>query len=321
MNYIYSSNGTSWSIGGIPGGPYGRMSFCNGTFFATGDTGAIATSTDGINWSNIQTLGTSPNVLGEVVWAPVLGLFVLNQYSTDVGAYFTGQWTSPTGATWTVTTTDPLNQGGQNAYREPKAGLGLVGMGTTVGGVYSGTNIYSTTLVPPWSTNGGASGYLVFGGTRFVSFYANNSNGAWYSTDGMNWSAGVNVGSNGYASYAGYLLGNFVGCLYGIGGSGGIVSPDIVYSPDGATWSSAKSPYWPTYTQCEWVGGADNGTLALLVGGTNIPNIAATSTNLSSWSTTPLPAIGTGYTGIAYGAGLFLAVTPIPNPNPIVMLL
>ena len=89
-----STDGATWTVVNIPGAAarFAEIFFIGGRFFAFGDNGTVATSTDGLSWSTMQ-VGTQ-RMLGAAFGG---SRFVLVGKS---GALFT----STSGTTWTATT-------------------------------------------------------------------------------------------------------------------------------------------------------------------------------------------------------------------------
>lgn len=105
--YIYSKDGTSWTVGSLASGTknaFGAAYGGTGTpkwVMATGSQN-VQTSTDGVAWTDQGNALPSANTWVDVAWSPTLSLFVA--VNNDNGANHQAA-TSPDGITWTQRTT------------------------------------------------------------------------------------------------------------------------------------------------------------------------------------------------------------------------
>lgn len=335
-NYAYSTDGVNWQPWALyTAGTLSGVSYGNGYFLATyligagsGD-GGTAISTDGKNW----TVYHQSLWLSKPFWVAAWGLWIstLNSNSSGGGEVYT----SPDGITWT-------NRAGgsfSGFFPIKEYGFGMVATATG--------NTSATGYTPVWeySSNGTTwttasnviDGVVLLGTTNLVNVQLNESSGANYSTDGTTWtSSSVNPGGsvsrgygvacgtfNGYAFATGFGYTVPSGFAYAYQGSG-----DVVYTTDGITWNASTTPYGATAGASPsfyFLDYAANGSTEMMMV-TAYDNHATVTTNLASWSTVSLPALGpadgsTGYQGITYNTtlGMWLAVSNNPISSGIVM--
>ena len=219
------------------------VTYANGTWVAVGNNGAVATSTDQVNWTT-QTVSSS--VTEPCLYAVTYG----NGLFVAVGTHI---WTSPDGFTWTYRPSATVGPFGGVAY-----GNGLY---VATGGnyrVYTGLGAPScatdSTLCAmatsedgiTWTDRTSTSGLtteptvgLVYADGKFVQLSWHQP--PYYSTNGLTFTPGVGTNSSLYNHGAALAYGNglfvFVGNYLDCG-YGGTVNT----SSDGITWTRYTAP-------------------------------------------------------------------------------
>lgn len=194
-------------------------------FVATGVSGMIATSSDGVTWS-VRRTSVSDNDLVDVVWSGTQ--FVATDDSD-------GTVISPDGVTWTV----------QEADSTPEI-RAFAWSGTTAVGVGEEGTVYTSSDAILWIPRSSGITETLYGvawsGTRFIAVGAQGT--IISSTDGVTWE----IETNGTAFD-----------LYGVAWSGEKFaavgsSGKIFTSADGSTWTSRASGTVTALQVVTWAG-------------------------------------------------------------------
>lgn len=341
------TNAASWSRSvGIGKSPFSGMAYGNSTFVAVGGQGTIITSTDGQNWVRRASFGTNVSITG-VAFANSLFCLIISgvPYTSSDGITWTQRTlistdayyitaannlffasgsngfvaTSSDGITWTtrsIGTTDTICAAafGGGTYvvvggafgssaaiysstnltswtnRSPSSVVQLTGVARS-GSIFvavgtSGGVIWSSPDGATWtSRNSGTSGFrgIVFGGSTFVAF-GDSASEVRTSTDGITWTARTSNAANSLSAGA-YGNSSFI-----IGGQNGV----MVTSTDGITWTLLARSYTGTYFV---------NNVYIVCGSSGL----LTSTDGMTWA--PRSVAGATVYAVAYGAGLYVAVS------------
>lgn len=250
-------------------------------FFAIASDGSdnIQTSADGITWEERDPSDNGPSVNNGVAVEYQNGLFVL---ATTSSGYFT----SRDAVRWESVDSYP-----ENGTKDLKYGAGLF-----VALLETGTNrIYTSPNGTTWTARTAAQANqwysLVYGNGLFVAVSKDGSNRVQTSPDGITWTARNAAEANPWTSVT-YGAGLFVA----VATDG---SNRVQTSPDGITWTARSVPL-DNWSAVQYGGGV---FVALGVLG------AMNSTDGISWTSRTSPITGVTFESIAYGAGLFVAVS------------
>jgi hypothetical protein len=224
----YSTDGKTWTAATLPASNNWRCAAYGGGYWvilATGSpTNNILTSTDGTNWtaSSYQPAGGAS--FSSVVWSAAQSQFV----AIDSGRG--AAYTSPTGVTWTQTTTGISN-----------LSWNQVAWGTANGGYYvsgspgGGGNFVYSTNGTSWTTASGLSSTpwnnIAYNTSlnRWIMLGANNT-GVW-STNGTSWTASSATSTGSGPWYMSTYGNGTVVCV-------GFTAPRIATTTDGTTWTN-----------------------------------------------------------------------------------
>ncbi len=171
-------NGVSWTAGAIPGGAYQSVAYGNGRWVAVGGSGVTAYSLDGKTFISGPNLGGS-NLMHDITFFKPLGLFV-TAFSSGASNQIR---TSPDGITWT--TRSQSGSMGGNFHVGSSDTLVVFGRAFA-----SSATRYSRSSDTIGWTLSFTTSTAVFG-HRWLKdrFISGHNNIAYYSTDGISWSA------------------------------------------------------------------------------------------------------------------------------------
>ena len=261
------------------------VTFGNGLFVGVSSSSAVMISADGITWtSQTDTAGSAISL-----WAITYGTVQGNPRYVAVGSKSPGGSdtltlvvTSSDGASWTATAATNMVNWVAVAY----------GNGRFVA-VANGVD--STASPPSYS--------------QFMT-----------STDGINWSAGLNGNSTELPNPT-----QWTSVVYGYGtfvAVGGFTTlsdrPAVITSTDGITWTSRSIP-----ESCNWKSVTFGGTPGLFVAVGNIGNEdngvctheVITSPDGITWTGVSSSVESSLWTSVTYGGGTYVAVAKSVNNN------
>lgn len=207
-----TSDGTSFSQGSISypaGSAIYDVAYGNGVYVAIGTYGTVASSTDGITWTN-RTSNTG-NDINKVIYAN--GLFV----TCGSGGHIV---TSPDGITWTLRTSGTTNTLRDIIYANSR----FVAVGSS-GTIVTSSDGITWTARTSGTTNSIES--ITYGNSLFVA--VDYSGGIRTSPDAITWTART----SGTTSLTAITYANSL--FVAVGNSG------IYTSADGITWTSRSS--------------------------------------------------------------------------------
>jgi hypothetical protein len=230
-------------------------------------------------WTSSTTPIGSQNA---VAWSPSLGLFV------SVG---TNGQSSPNGITWTSVTHSAAYTG---LCWSPERSTFIACTGTTIARSSNGTS---------WTTSSNAAltASYVCWSPELSRFCAVGSTKAQISSDGITWTTSSIAGS-GFPQAICWSPELSLFCAVGT------VSPHVVTSPDGITWTS-HTQSGTAYSSVCW-----SPTLRMFCAVSNASNVILTSANGTSWTTA---VAGFSANGVTWSTelGLFVAVSLATNPG------
>jgi hypothetical protein len=214
-----SSNGTSWASGSISSQSWTSVAYGDSKFIAVANDGSSAAySVNGLSWT---TVSIPANNYTSVVYGDYADVWVAVAQGQDKGARSTDG-----GATWSQVTLPDGADWNSVTYGNGKF-VAVAKSDSTV------TQTAYSTDGQSWSSGsfvGGAES-VVFGNGRFVAIEGTTSNTAFYSLDGINWTATTLPGAATLnwkvLSYGG---GVFLAMATGSG--------QAATSYDGITWTS-----------------------------------------------------------------------------------
>lgn len=254
--------------------------YLNSQFVAPGANGTtIVTSSDGITWSLVSTVMPSSPL--DMAYGAGLYVMVAND----------GIYTSSNLATWTL--------------RLANSSIGVfvksIARNSSVFAVGTSTSdIYTSPDGITWTLRSSAPGItlisrgMITDGTLLVNVAESNTK-IQTSSDGITWTdrftSSDTLGDSGA----------WTGTTFVIPGK---TSSDTVVSTNGTTWTTAGGTGSENYSIVGTAAGAN--TKVLTLGDTAGSSYGSTDTG-STWTSYPLPA-GASPAGVAYGAGLFVAV-------------
>jgi hypothetical protein len=240
--YIQTSNqeGITWnaaSLVGLPFQPHGIAWSPTLAMYAmcglnASGTKAIATSTDGTNWTERD----SPNTLYSMAWSPELSLFVA------MGRYIA---TSPDGVTWTERTNPTTNSFPGICWA---AELGLFVAVSWGGG--AGQRVLTSPDGITWTEHAAteAVNWKDVAWSPELGLLAavaeNGTNRVMTSPDGITWTARAHAGTVNYQSVAWSSL---HAKFYAVCDTG-----ELMYSSDGITWTAEAAPTASTFEKIVW---------------------------------------------------------------------
>jgi hypothetical protein len=208
-----STNGIDWTEVDIPGQPYlDSVIHGKGRFVAVGSDNLVVVSPDGLSW---QTVYSNPNY----------------DHRMEGVAFDGNQFLAVGWRGYTLTSEDGLNWQSHNPTNTylytvtAGAGLFVATTGASIVTSLDGVSwLTRTNLAGQWIQDG------TYGAGRFV--LASGAGAAWVSTNGIDWSTNTIL--------AGWLLNRviFAGDQFVAAGSGGLVFT----SPDGVTWTEHFVP-------------------------------------------------------------------------------
>lgn len=201
----YSSDGQTWTSATLPVSNNWRCAAYGGGYWvilATGSpTNNILTSTDGVNWTASSYNPPGGASFSSVVWSATQSQFV----AIDSGR--AAAYTSPTGVTWTQSSTPPTNSSwNQVAWGTANGGLYVSGAPSGEGKLTYSSNGSS------WTTTGSGTPFsnhvianMVYNPTYNRWIALSGSNLGYWSTNGTSWtSASTSTGGGPwYMSAAG----------------------------------------------------------------------------------------------------------------------
>jgi len=257
------------------------IAFGAGTFVATGDNGAVLTSSNGISWT-LRSSGVTNSIdgvafrHGQFVAVGKSGLII----------------TSPDGAAWAVQSSGTTRN--LNAVTWGDMGFVAAGSSGTILISGNGTNWIAQAAATSQEFVGLGAGF----GRVFVGAYG-NSPALFWSSNGSEWSYMTNVPPVNQPDLfnGGFAAGD--GVMVGVRARG-----MFCRSVDGNTWTLGSSPFFYCYGIAQarhtfvTVGGGFSG------GGRTI----GTSTNGLNWETRYLKSNEGRLLAIAYGQHRFVAV-------------
>jgi len=240
-NVSRSATGLDWSAGALVSG-HDYRDVCwspeLGIFVAVGQI-RVATSSDGITWSNVASL---PMTMVAVAWSPELGIFVAVPSSS--GSTHTGY--SSNGTTWTGVTSPPGGQG-------PWWGVAwspALGMFAAVGSAAS-NKIKTSVNGSTWVLRGGTNNYrAITWCPELAIFVAIGIQHVATSSDGVTWTETI------VASFTGSDLWRTVTWCAELGvfiATGSAGAYRLATSTDGLVWTlvsgfSANGPIGAAYS-------------------------------------------------------------------------
>ncbi len=293
-NMAVSSNGTDWTpcvTNAAATVTMTAVAYGGGVYVAVGSAGTIISSTDGINWTlQVSNVGTA------VIAGVTYGAGAFSAVTTTIASIGMGVGIRSTdGVTWTVVSI----AFGSSRITELAYGAGVfVGVGV-VGTVFYSTN--GTT----WTQVDGKFGINAVNGVQFLNslFVAFGAAGTLStSPDGITWTArDSQFGANAITGVA-FGAGVWVVC-----GSGNAVSPSTISSSaDGVTWTRRVSMTRTGLNRVRFLN-----SLFVAVG-----TFFLTSADGLTWTqqSNTLPKYsGNGFTDVAFGAGVYVAVSGVAN--------
>ena len=233
----------------------------NSVFFDLGIYGSITTSTDGTTWTRRST-GTIKQLLGLMHDGT---RFVVTGAGGTV-------LTSTDGTTWTELTTGVTSTLGRTAYN------GTRYVTADFSGILQSTNLTTWTAVSGTTFDRWVG--AAYGNGRFVAALTNTITGVRTSTDGVAWSANINIAGTG-GSNLGIAFGDGVFVLPSSGT--GSTPKQILTSTDGSTWTDRTPAGFSASLNSFAFGG---GRFVIL---TNDKR-SLTSTDGITWTVNALPA-------------------------------
>lgn len=313
----YSLNGTTWAAAQLPSSQDWRhISYGNGLFLAIAENNAMASSPDGITWTernayatNIDVLATSKDTV--VDWtagtATSAGLWRAiahngsNRYVMVGGDGSTGLASYSTNGTSWIAGTMPI--GGDGPYS--------IAFGNSVWvAPYSGSNDVATSSdgitftfqsnVLPATRDWRA---IAFGNGTFVIVDSSGTTGAATSTNGTTWTSRTMSASAEWSSVAfGTISGtNYFVAVSGITGNSNVGS----YSTNnGATWTASTLPSSNRWSSVAF----GNGRFVAVSGNAGTTSTAAAySTNGTTWTSSTLPGAAAGWDNVSWNGSVFIA--------------
>ena len=274
--------------------------FTNGTFFGVGVAGVVSMSIDTTNWTESQT--ASSNQLNNIIYAG--GQFVAVGNSGTVE-------TSSDGTNWILQTSGTTGSLSQVAYGDGR----YVAAGSTI--IASLDGVHWSPAVSGLSSASGVAG----SSAGFVA--VNGSTNAFFSTDGLNWTANAlsepNIYRNPFDPYYPTPLGGQIVTYYKgvflVGGwlypSSGVINLYVDTSVDGKNWPTnvfvANAPPIDVYDFYFFMNGPTN----VIAAGQGYSPFSISSADGTNWTSAENTLNNTfqvpSYAG-AYGNGSYIVV-------------
>ena len=290
-----SPDGVTWTQRALPWAVACTAAVYSGTrWVIVGDSGGIAYSDNGINWTT--SVFASDSYTSAAYGA---GMFVITYNSTSCA-------TSPNGINWTTRTVGA----GTNGWNSVTYGSGQFIMVSTnsTGWVYRSTdgiswvNVNATPQTVTPSFGGYAGARVAYGGGRFFITSTNNNYHVYLTSTmnpGRSWTARTTAP---FAAVTSVIWGNnqFLAIQYNNTGT--------MTSPDGITFTSGGAlPFTTGGTTTRGSQLAYGNGIYVFLRGTASPNDLATSPTGATWTQRSSGASAI-LAGVAFGAGLFVAV-------------
>lgn len=143
---------------------------------------------------------------------------------------------------------------------------------------------------------------ITYGAGRFVAVASGSSNQIMYSADAINWTAVTLGGVTFNRMWNGICFGNGLFVAVALSGTG----DRVMTSPDGITWTQRTSA-----ADFDWWAVTFGDDLFVAVAQTGVTQQVMTSPDGITWTlrTTPTPLSGADWNSIAYGNGIYAAVS------------
>jgi len=293
---------SKWKLSNLPHdiahnpSTWNSIAYGNGTFVAIADNfmyggNAVATSTDGIVWTN--------RILPSLAyWQSVTygdGRFVV-----IAGGYYGSNKvaTSTDGITWTVGTMSETKSWYSVTYGNGMY-VAVAKNSSTMATSLDGITWTARNTMPVFSFFDS----VVYGNNIFVAVANTVSSGGIAgatSSDGITWTARTLPSTNGW--WSSITFGN--GLFVAVDAWNNAVS--VATSPDGIIWTARNLP------SAQWTGvvfGSDLYVAVARSSNDNVIRLAATSIDGLNWTAEPMPIISY-WCSIAYGNNLFVAIAP-----------
>lgn len=250
----------------------------NGSIFVVVGDSAIATSSDGITWSD-HSIPSEAISLVNVAWSPTLAIFAAAGFGNTAWAYSSDN----TATSWTASL--PFSDANINfgKLRWLNDRFVSVGYSTSNGPLFYSTNGSTVTAgLPAVSADNISLNEVAYGNSAYVAVGYDNANSQtciYYSTDGSTWSLATTSGNLNFHSVV-YANNKFVA----IGTDQGTSTIASATSTDGITWtnhSTAMSGLTPQ--DMDWNGTSYIATLSNSVDSANASVIK--SSDGITWTT------------------------------------
>ncbi|GHU01713.1 hypothetical protein AGMMS49960_12460 [Betaproteobacteria bacterium] len=282
----------NWTVINAPfTGHIYTIAYGGGKFVAGGDSGKMATSDDGENWTEVESTFTSSYSIYSIAYGG--GKFV-------AGGSYGRMATSDDGVIWTEVENSQLSSINGIAYGGPSGSEQFVAVGSGGRIATSPDGVTWTAVIHPanpFITDGYPNIGIAYGDGKFVAVGQKGMRA--HSSDGATWTR-VNTNSTGSTSTRSIAFGGgkFVEAKYN---SDNIMSSS---TNGGVTWPSVTTPTFSSYLieindiaygDGKFVVGGDSGELAY-------------SSDCATWTALTISGFDSDINGIAYGDNKFVAV-------------
>ncbi len=283
----YNSTGHTWSTS-LPtfARSWSSVTYGNGVFVAVSLDSYIATSYDGVTWSE----SASPLVTGNIFLSATYanGLFLVSSlYPLPFGSYFY----SYDGKTWATTTASGV--GGTSITYGSSTFVSVIG--TSIGTSYDGTTWTSRTPARSINWKGVTHGNGTF---VAVSDDVSTTTNVMTSTNGITW---VAINSGVRSNWSSVTYGNDVFVAVAASTTG----VSLMISTTTTQWSALTGVASTSWNHVTFL----NGLFIAVGSSVNSGDSVMVSRDGYTWSTTTGAINGSNWSSIAYGGGALVAVS------------